>query len=148
MIQSSTFIENIVLFIRDKLRAQITDPISRAGNGTSFVFTSYPKVQVQYPIITVKQLNLQTRKLGMSSETHFATIGLEVRIWARNSKECDELSSDVVDALRQAEYGSEGTDIEGIYGFQITSMTPLVELSGDNTIHNKILGVKYSAILS
>jgi hypothetical protein len=148
MITSATFIENIVLFIRDKLRDQITDPISRAGNGTSFVFTSYPKVEVQYPIITVKQLNLQTRKLGMSSETHFATIGLEVRIWARNSKECDELSSDVIDALRTAEYGSGGTNVEGINGFQITSMVPLVELSGDNSIHSKILGVKYSAILS
>ena len=146
-INSSTFIENTVLFIRDLLRDQLTDPLSRTNN-LEFIMTAYPKRLVQYPIITIKQINIITRKLGMQSEVHDATISLEVRIWARNAKECDELTSDVIDKLRDNQYSATGTDNEDIFGFNISSANSIVEVEGDNSIHSKILGIEYRAILN
>ena len=147
VITSATFVENIVLFIRDLLKTSVTDPLARTS-GVGFVMTSYPKRQVQYPIITVKQVNINTNKLGMSSEVHQAIVRLEVRIWARNSKESDELTSDVIEALRTNEYGTNSTDDADIYGFNIKSANELVEDEGDNSIHSKILEVEYKAILT
>ena len=147
-ISASTFIENIVIFIRNYIRTNVTDPLSRSS-GVGFVMTAYPKRKPQYPIITIKQINIITTKLGMASEIHDATVTLEVRIWSRNSKECDELTSDVIDALRSAQYGASGTDEEEIFGFTITSAVPIVEpIGSDNVIHSKILNIDYRAILS
>ena len=52
---SSTFLADTLLFIRNFLDSNITDPISgsRAGRDR-FVMTSYPQRDVKYPIITVK----------------------------------------------------------------------------------------------
>ncbi|KKM15461.1 hypothetical protein LCGC14_1695870, partial [marine sediment metagenome] len=114
----------IVIFIRDLLRTNVTDPESRT-NGIGFVMTAYPKRTVQYPIITVRQTNITTTKLGMSSEVHLAVVDLEVRIWAKNAKQIDELTSDVIEVLRDAQYDASGTDNEEIFGFNITfDITP------------------------
>lgn len=145
-ISSSQFIEDTVLFLRNKLRSSITDPLT--GRTEGFVMTSYPKRDVQYPIITVKQTNISTRKLGMVSETHYATLTLEVRVWARNAKECDELSSDVIDYLRDLQYSPNGTDNEELFGFSLTSANPIVEDAGDKTIHSKVLTFEYKCILN
>lgn len=144
-ISASTFIEDVILFLRDSLRTGITDPLSRSSG---WVMTSYPQRKVQYPIITVKQTNIFTQKLGMSSEMQLATITVEVRIWARNAKECDELTSDIIDYLRDFEFAANGTSNEEIHGFVLSSTNSLVETTGDNTVHNKILSFDYKVILS
>jgi hypothetical protein len=145
-IQSSTFVENVVLFIRDLLRTNVTDPIS--GRTEGWVMTAYPKRKTQYPIITIKQTNISTQKLGMGSEEQFVTMIIEVRIWARNSKEADELLSDVIDKLRDIELDATGTVAEGIYGFKINAVNSLVESLGDNSLYSKIMSIKYNVVLS
>ncbi|MCK5624940.1 hypothetical protein KAI04_03810 [Candidatus Pacearchaeota archaeon] len=145
VIKTSTFISDIVIFIRNLIRDNIDDPLQRKSG---FVLTAYPKRQIQYPIITIRQTNITTRKLGMSSEVHEAVIDLEVRVWARNAKEIDELTASVIDILRDAQYSSNGTDNEDIYGFTLTSANSIVDLEGENTIHSKVLGIEYRAILS
>lgn len=145
-VSSSTIIEDVTLFIRNLLYS-ITDPLNRSGGGNQFIFTSYPKVNIQYPIITIKQTNFSTSKLGMSSELHYATIQLEIQVWARNSKEVDELTSDVIDLLRDAQYSATGTDNEDIYGFTLTSCVPIVETEGNKTIHRKVMTYEYKVIL-
>ena len=66
----------------------------------------------------------------------------------RNSKEADELLSDVIEELRDAELDTTGTVAEGIYGFKINAVNSLVEDEGDNSIHSKILSIKYNVVLS
>ena len=148
-VSSKTFLADTVNLIRNKIKANITDPIvSIRPANERFCMTSYPKRVVQYPIITVKQVNIITSKLGMASEVHDATISLEVRIWAKDSKQCDTLTGSVIDVLRDNQYSLAGTDNEEIFGFNITSGNSIVEGEGDNTIHSKILGIEYRAILT
>ena len=146
-VTSVTFISDTVIFIRNLLRTSVTDPLSRT-NGVGFVMTAYPKRKVQYPIITVKQTNASTAKLGMQSEVHDTTVALEVRIWGRKSAEADDLAAKAIDVLRDAQYSATGTDNEEIFGFTVTSLNDLVENEGDNSIHSKIIGVVYRVILT
>lgn len=146
-VSSNTFISDIVLFLRDYLRTNITDPISRNGSGTSFVFTAYPKTNVQYPIITVKNTNIKTTMLGMQSEKHWTDFNVEVRVWARNSKECDNLAQNIIDTLRNAQYGTSGTSENLIFGYNIPSVNSIIEGDQENTIHSKIINYNYKVIL-
>lgn len=147
VVQSISFIGDTVIFIRNLLRTNVTDPLSRT-NGVGFVMTAYPKRKVQHPIITIKQTNAPTTKLGMQSEVHLTVISLEVRVWARNSPEVDSLTAKVIDVLRDAQYSATGTDNEEIFGFKVTSVNPVVENEGDNSIHSKVIGVEYKIILT
>ncbi len=109
--------------------------------------TSYPETDVRYPIITIKAVDIDTRSLGMSSEQQWVTLNLEIRVWARNEKEKDGLTSLVVDRLRQIQYGTGGTNEEGIYGFQLVSAVPIEE-EGSKTAKSMVMNFNYSAVLS
>ena len=145
-ITTSTFLKNIILFIRDSLRNSITDPISRT-TPHDFILTAYPKKKVQYPVITIKQTNITSIKMGMQSEVHWVELNLEVRIWAKTSEQSDALTEDVINALRSLEFGTSSTTDEKIYGFTVNSVVPIVEADGDNTVHSKVLEIKYNCIL-
>ena len=144
MINSTTFIKDVILFLRDNLRSNITDPLSRGAN---FVMTSYPEKDVRYPLITIKAVDLDTRSLGMASMQQWVTLSIEVRVWARNEKEKDGLTSLVVDQLRTIQYGSGGTNSEGIYGFRLTSAVPIEE-EGTKTAKSMVMNFEYSSVLS
>ena len=145
-ISSATFISDTVLFIRDLLRSNITDPLSRT-DGIGFVMTAFPKRQTQYPLITVRNTNIDTTKLGMQSEQHWTTLELEVQLFARNAKESDELTDSIIAVLRTNQYGTGSTDVEEIHGFIVSSIVPIVEVDGDNTVHRKVLTVVYKVII-
>jgi hypothetical protein len=144
-IETSTFLRDSVLFIRDYLKTNITDPIS--GRASGFVMTAYPKREVQYPIITVKNTNIDSSKLGIGSSIAWTAIDIEVRVWARNAKECDDLTEDVVNSLRSAQFAALGTTINEIFDFRLNSTNYVVEDSGDNSIHSKVMIYNYKVIL-
>lgn len=146
VINSDTFISDIVLFIRDKLRTDIADPlVSRVGK---FVMTSYPKRVVQYPIITVKSTGIDTVKLGMQSELTWTTVNLEIRVWGKNAKQADTLTSNVINSLRTAQFGTNSTTDEEMFGFNLLSAVPVVEELNDTTIHSKVMTFTYKNILT
>jgi hypothetical protein len=150
VIRSDKFIQDIILFIRNVLRERVTDPLINENTFRTegFVMTAYPARKVQYPIITIKQTNISTQKLGMASEMQYATINVEVRIWARNSKEVDEMTGEVIDILRDLEFDADGTSNEEIHGFRLLSCIPIVEVGSENNIHSKVLNFGYAAILT
>ena len=143
-ISTSTFLRDILIFLRNDLRSNITDPLSRTKG---FVMTSYPEINVRYPIITIKVTNIETRSLGMSSESHWATLNIEIRVWARNEKEKDGLTQEVIDRLRDIQYGTGGTNEEDIYGFRLLSAVPIEE-EGEKTPKSMVMEYQYSAILT
>ena len=145
-IATSTFIQDVVIFLRNLLRTNVTDPLSRT-NGIGFVMTAFPKRNTQYPLITVKVVGSDTLKLGMQSELHQVAMTIEINTYGRNSKEGDDLAQDVINVLRSNQYGTGSTDVEEIHGFTLTSMVPIVEESGDNTIHRKSLTFEYRVII-
>lgn len=148
-INSSTFISDSILFLRNLLRTNITDPISRAGSGTAFIFTAFPKTNTQYPLIVIKNTGITTKKLGISSEVNWISANYEIKVFARNSKECDDLTQKVIYNLSQNQFGTNSTNAEELFGFKLVSVVPIVEQEGEqNVIHQKVMSFVYNNILS
>lgn len=143
-VSSSTFIADTINYIRDKLLANITDPISskRAGN-EKFVLTEYPQRPVTYPIITIVDRGVsQPQRLGMQSESTVIRMTLEIRIWATNVKERDELFDSIYDYLRTNQLS--GDDITGanLHDFKLNSVVNVSE-SGEAGIKSKVMEISY-----
>lgn len=124
MVTTGTQISDSVKYLRDRISTLVTDPISSSRIGRErFVMTGYPERPVKYPIITV--MNAETsdiQRLGMRSENTAMRLNFEIRIWARNNKERDELFEDVYEALRQNQYGSSSSsDTENLHDYALSS---------------------------
>ena len=138
-VRSSTFIADVINLIRDKLNTNISDPISRAGS-ERFVLTSYPQNPVNYPIITITDTgSTQEGKLGMGSEGTILRLGIEIRIWARNVKERDELFDSVYDYLRTNQLSGDDLTAANLHDF---SMGSAVNVSEED-VKSKVLEVTY-----
>lgn len=139
-VRNTTFIADLVNFIRDKLDENITDPLTRVGS-ERFVHTSYPQRAVRYPIISVTDSgSTQEARLGMQSEGTVLRLGLEIRIWGRNVKERDEIFDAVYTWLRTNQFGGADalTDAE-IHDF---SMGSAVNVS-EPDVKSKVMEVSF-----
>ena len=148
MVNSSTYLKDTILFIRNDLRTNITDPISSTRPAKqSFVMTSYPQKAVRYPLITVKDINSSDiQRLGMQSELHYIKIELEVRVWARDIQERDELTEDVLNRMRSNQFGSGSANEDNLHDFLILS-TLNIDEPGDQGIHSKIMTIQFTFVL-
>lgn len=143
---STQFTSQIIIFFRDLIRDNATDPITRSGN-EKFVMTSYPQRPVKYPIITTKLDNIvDSKRLGMQSEGKQVTINLEVRIWGRNEKEKNEIFDGIYNILQTKDLGSGGMVEEGIYNYNIISTTDLDE-EGEQNIKSRIITLQVFTIV-
>lgn len=148
-IQTSTFISDSVIFIRDYLQANVADPISNRATNEKFVMTSYPERPVKYPIITVKITNISDiRRLGMRSELHWMRLPVEIRIWARNVKEKDELSQLVFNTLRANQFGggNSTSDDKEMHDFVLRNSIDIDE-EGRTGIKSRVFETEYTAII-
>ena len=143
-VNSSTFLADAVNLIRDKIKNNVTDPlVSSRPARERFCLTEYPKRAVTYPIITVVDRNItQPQRLGMGSESTAINLTMEVRIWARNVKERDELFDQVYNYLRQNQYDTDGLIDSNLNGFQLTSALNISE-DGEAGIKSKVLEVVF-----
>jgi len=105
LVNSSTLLSDTILFIRNDLRSNIIDPIaSTRSSNEKFLMTSYPKRNTTYPIITVRGEIASSSKLGQQSEKHLMNFRMEIRIWARNEKEKNNLFDEVFTRMRINQY--------------------------------------------
>jgi|GEM_PF-1781354 len=146
-VASSTLISDTVIFVRNLLRTNVTDPItSTRGSSSKFVMTSYPRRPVKYPLITVKLTDMIASKLGMQTSAQLVNSELEVRVWARNVTERDELTQKVYGVLRTKQYiASSGSYANDLNDFAVTSMTDVDE-EGEQGLRSKIIIIKYMFI--
>ena len=147
-VAGTTFLADTINLIRNKLLTNITDPLVSSRPGTEkFVLTAYPQRAVTYPIITVVDRNIsQVQRLGMGSEGTYLTIALEVRIWARNVKERDELFDLVYNYLKdnQLDAGT-GLIASNLTGFTMTSALNISE-EGEAGIKSKVIEFRFMFI--
>lgn len=145
-VSSSTFLSDTTILIRDDLLTNITDPLSSSRTGNEkFVMTGYPQRAVRYPIITVVNTNIDTSaRLGMQSVLHLTNIPLEIRVWARNVKERDELTQSVINRLRSTDLTTSVP--ANLISFTVQSAVNVDE-PGDAGIHSKVITVNYQFIL-
>jgi len=136
---SNTFLTDLIILIRDNLKNNIDDPLNRPSN-ERFVMTSYPKNAVRYPIITVTDTgSRQEGKLGMGSEGTVLRLGVEIRIWARNVKERDELFDSVYNYLRTNQLSGDDLTEANLHDF---SMGSAVNISEED-VKIKVMEVNY-----
>lgn len=149
MVTSSNLLSDTILFIRNTLRSNITDPISTSRpSNEKFVMTSYPRRKVRYPLITVKSINITDTKLGQQSEKALVNFTIEVRIWARNEKERAELFDDVYTHMRTNQFPSAtaGTSLkEQLFDYGLNSAVDVDE-EGEEGIKSKVLEYRYAFI--
>jgi len=144
-VNSTTFLADTIILIRDKLRSNITDPLSSSRIAIEkFVLTAYPKNPVTYPVITVIDRGIsQPQRLGMGSEATAINITLEIRIWGRNVKERDELFDDIYNYLRENQLdATTGLVASNLSGFQLLSAINIDE-EGEQGIKSKVMEVRF-----
>ena len=140
-VTSATFIADTIILLRDKLLSNITDPLVATRNtNEKFVLTEYPRRAVTYPIITITDTGTrQESRLGMQSEATKLRVGVEIRIWARNVKERDELFDSIYDYLRQQQFGTSSLTDANLHDF---GMGSVVNVSEEN-IKSKVMEVNF-----
>ena len=127
MVNVSTFIGDILYFIKNDLISNIVDPISSKRGGTGFVMTSYPEREVKYPIITLKLINQEATRSGMYTTSMDVIANVEVRVWGRNQKEKDTLFTQIYNRLRQIQYTGGGSIENDLHNFRLASATEVDE---------------------
>lgn len=145
-VSKSTLLRDVLYFIKNDL-TNITDPISSSRSSKSkFILTSYPNRPVQYPIITIKNTNIEALPSGMQSTLQDIKITLELRIWARNEKEKDEIYEDVLNRLNDIRFTGTGSIANNLHDFNVLSSTEIDEdgESGGQIIKSRVLQCQYS----
>jgi len=149
MVTSNSILSETILYIKNTLLNNITDPLgSNRPSGEKFVMTSYPRRVTSYPLITVRGNFTGTTKLGQCSERELVAIAVEVRIWARNEKEKNELFDDVFNYLKNNQLPSDtsGTSLnEQLFDFGL-NLANDIEEEGDENIRSKVMEFRYRFI--
>lgn len=136
---------DIFSYLVTDLNNNINDPLatSRPAN-ERFVLTAYPKRAVSYPVITLRMPQIQAYRAGMQTNAIDTYITVEIRIWARNTKERDTIYQDVVNRLKDIQYiANTGSQDSGLHNFKILN-TQEVNEDGDNTPKSRIINVSYA----
>lgn len=151
MVTSSNFIKETIIFIRNDLRSNIVDPISSSRpSGQQFVLTSYPDKPVVYPIITVRKRNINIVPLGEQSNTGEATIQGEVRVWARNEIERDDLAQKVIHRMTTNQYPASTATTslaQCLYDFSVGSTNDIDE-TGKQGVKSTVINIEYKTIIT
>jgi len=138
-VNSATFMSDLIILIRDKLIRNIDDPLNRPAS-QKFVMTSYPQNVVTYPVITVTDTgSRQEGKLGMGSQGTIIRLGIEIRIWARNIKERDNVFNDVHEWLRTNQIEGDDLNNANLYDFNMDSVVNVSEPD----VKSKVMEVTY-----
>jgi len=138
----STLLRDVLFFIKDDLDGEITDPVSstRPAN-EKFIMTSYPQRTVQYPLITIKAINVEAPRAGMQTSRLDITLLLEIRIWGRNQKEKDEMYTQILDRLANIQFtATTGSIANNLHDFNVISSVEVDEADGAKS---RILQVQY-----
>lgn len=148
-ISASKFIQDFTLFIRDRLTSLITDPASASRTGDSrFVLTSYPKRETVYPIITVVDAGIgNMRRLGMQSEDVVQRMSIEIRVWGRTVVERDSIAQEILNDMRDDQFGTTSARDAGLHDFRIDSCVNVSE-GGEGGIKSKVMTLSYLYIFT
>ena len=139
MATRSNIIADVLFFVRNDLLNNITDPLGSRSGSSKFVMTSFPQRNVKYPLITIKMPNMEILRAGMQTTATDMTLTLEVRIWARNEKEKDEIATAVLDRLANIQFSASGSIDNDFHDFNILSAIEMDE----EEIKSRILQVQY-----
>jgi hypothetical protein len=143
MANKETLLYDLFNFIKTSL-ASVTDPIASTRKSSSkFIMTSYPQKEVQYPLITIKCTNFEGVRSGMQTTAQDIKLTVEIRVWARNEKEKDNLFMEVQNALANAQFiETTGSVANDFHNFNVISGIEIDE-DGEQGIKSRIIQLNY-----
>lgn len=143
MVVRAQLIRDILYFIKNDFQSNITDPISTTRKSVSaFIMTSYPQRPVDYPLITLKIPNIEAKRSGMQSTQLDIIVPVEIRVWARNEREKDTISQQVIDRLANFQHIASGSVDNDIHDFQVLSSTEVDE-EGEGGTKSRVIVIQY-----
>ncbi len=148
MTTKTNLVSDVLFFIKNDLSSNIIDPISigRATN-SKFIMTSYPQRAVQYPLVTIKISDIVGLRAGMQTTNQDFLLTLEVRVWARNEKEKEELYTKIINRLANIQFtATTGSIANDLFNFNITSSVE-VDSEGESNaqvIKSRIAQITYN----
>lgn len=146
MVAKDTIVADTLFFIKDDFNSNITDPISsKRSSKSKFIMTSYPARPVQYPIVTIKCINIEMIRAGMQTTAQDITLSIEIRIWGRNQREKEEISTDVLNRLSDIQFTASGSIANNLHDLLIGSAIEIDEPGepGAKTIKSRIITIVY-----
>jgi hypothetical protein len=143
MATKASLLTDLYSFLKTSL-SSITDPISgKRGSSSAFIMTSYPQREVKYPLITIKCTNFKGPRAGMQTTAQDISLTIEIRIWARNEKEKDDLFIAVQNQLASVQFSAgTGSVAKDFHNFNVLSGTEIDE-PGEQGIKSRILQLSY-----
>lgn len=153
-INTTTFLSDSIIYIRELLRGQIsgitgiTDPISSTRpSGQRFLMTLYPDRASVFPVVTIVDRGIQNmQKGGMQSEVLILQMNLEIRVWGRNQEETDKIAQQIIDVLRDNQLSTGGMVASNAYDFSFGAMVNIPE-SGLEGIKSKIIPISFISVI-
>ena len=145
---STNILRDVIFYIKDFLDGQITDPLSSTRPAQEkFIMTSYPQRPVRAPFITIKDINsFDSETLGLQSEAMRHYTDIEIRIWARNVQERDEMADSIYQLLKDNQIGTSGTSqAADLHDFKLLSMINIDDPNPPG-IKSKILTLRFMFI--
>jgi len=141
MVQTATILRDTIFYIKDFLDGEITDPISNRPTNQKFIMTSYPTRATTYPLITIKDTNsYDSQTLGFQSEASQHYIEIEIRVWAKSTKQRDDMADQIYQKLKDNQIGASGTSqANDIHDFQLLSSVNVDEPE----IKSKVMSFKF-----
>ena len=141
MVTSTNILRDTTFFLKNYLSGVLTDPITRPTN-EKFIMTSYPDRAVTYPLITIKDQNINSRMtLGLQAQAAAVFITMEVRVWANNIKDRDTLADQIFDKMRLNQIGLSGTSqANSLHDLRLLSS---VNIDEDDGPKSKVMSFRF-----
>ena len=147
-ISTDNFISDTTLYVRDDLRANITDPISGIRPaGQQFIYTNRPQNGSTHPLMIVKVENpSDIRSLGQRSSLKWLVMTVRVLIETQSQTQKDKLTQDVINRLRSIQFTATGTVYAKLNDHSLISAIDNDD-DGDGGVARKIIRFQYKFIL-
>jgi len=140
-ISSSTILQDVEKFLVTLIRTNVTDPIStRRSSNSKFVLSSYPSRDTQYPFISVVTQSPDTVDKSIGTQVQRVTITSEIRVWARNVRERDEICDAIFNILRTKQTSSGGSVDENLFDMTFLNIGDINE----DKVRSRLIEVTYN----
>ena len=149
MSSRKTLFRDLLFFLKGRITANITDPISASrGSSSAFVMTSYPEREVKYPLITLEINNIEEARAGMQTTAMDIALTVEVRIWSKSVSQSDKMCQELLDDLANLQFtASTGSIDNDFHDFNIGSVVRVDE-PGKGATKSRIIQLSYKFYLN
>lgn len=143
-VSTTAIIGNIVTKLALFLQNNLTNPHT-TGN---WVFTNYPELNVDYPIVTIAHSGFRDEYGSIGSEAKIVYATVRIEVWSMSTKERDEIWDDIYDELR-THYMTADTSGDSVTGINLFDMLVMSCLDIDiprerGHLHKKVSEIQFS----